>query len=74
MRRKLLVILITGILILLASGYAPAKEPVDAKSTALKYISEFEGGKIFKAGGVTVLALTASCRGMGRQLKPLFGK
>ncbi len=38
-----------------------------AASAELKYVAEFEGGKFFKAGNVSVLVLTGSYRQMGRQ-------
>jgi hypothetical protein len=67
MKRKLFVILFAGMLTLLAYGYVSAKEPVDTRGTELKYVSEFEGGKLYRAGEVRVLELTGSYRQMGRQ-------
>jgi len=67
MKRRLFFILFAGILTLLTCGYALTKEPVDTKGTGLKYVSEFEGGKLYRAGEVRVLELTGSYRQMGRQ-------
>ena len=44
MKRKLLVILVTGLLTVLAYGHAPAEGPVERRATGLKYGSTFEGG------------------------------
>ncbi len=67
MKRWLFVVLFTGILTLLSYGYVLAKEPVDTRGTRLQYVSEFEGGKLYRAGQVRVLELTGSYRQMGRQ-------
>ena len=67
MKRRLLFILVTGLLTVLAYGYAPAKEPVEARGTVLKYGSTFEGGKLYSAGQIKVVELTGDYRQMGRQ-------
>jgi hypothetical protein len=67
MNKKLSVILCTVMLIFLTSGAGFAEESVGAKSTELEYVAEFEGGKLFKAGAVSVLELNGNYRQMGRQ-------
>jgi hypothetical protein len=63
MMRRVFIVLFAGLLALLVYGYAPAKDG----STGLQYVSEFEGGKLYRAGEVRVLELTGSYRQMGRQ-------
>ena len=72
MKRKLFTVLLTGMLTILAYGYAPAKEPVATKDTALKYLSEFEGGKLYSAGKIKVVELRGDYRQMGRQYGALL--
>jgi len=60
MKRRLFLILLTGILTLMTYGYAFAKEPVDTRGTGLKYVTEFEGGKLYGAGTIKVVELTGS--------------
>ncbi|MCL4503903.1 MAG: C45 family autoproteolytic acyltransferase/hydrolase [Deltaproteobacteria bacterium] len=72
MKRKLFTVLLTGMLTILAHGYAPAKEPVDTKDTALKYLSDFKGGKLYRAGKIKVVELRGDYRQMGRQYGTLL--
>lgn len=72
MKKRLFVILFTGLLTLLAYGYALAKEPVDTRGVGLQYISEFEGGKLYGAGKIKVVELTGNYRQMGRQYGALL--
>ena len=72
MKRKLFAVLLTGMLAVLAYGYAQAKEPVDTKGMALKYLAEFEGGKLYSAGKIKVVELTGGYRQMGRQYGALL--
>jgi hypothetical protein len=72
MKRRLFVILCAAILTLMAWGYAPAKEPVDTGDRGLKYVSQFEGGKLYSAGKFKVVELTGSYRQMGRQYGALL--
>ena len=72
MKRRLFLILLTGILALTAYGYASAKEPVDTRGTGLRYVTELEGGKLYSAGTIKVVELTGSYRQMGRQYGTLL--
>ena len=67
MNKRPCVILCTVMLIFLTLGAGFAEDSVGAKSTELKYVAEFEGGKLFKAGAVSVLVLKGNYRQMGRQ-------
>jgi hypothetical protein len=67
MNKRPCVILCTVMLIFLTLGAGFAGDSVGAKSTELKYVAEFEGGKLFKAGAVSVLELNGNYRQMGRQ-------
>jgi hypothetical protein len=72
MKRKLFTVLLAGMLTILAYGSAPATEPVGTKDTALKYVSEFEGGKLYSAGKIKVVELRGDYRQMGRQYGALL--
>lgn len=72
MKKRLSVILFTGMLALLVCGYASATGPVDTQGTGLKYVTEFEGGKLYGAGTIKVVELTGSYRQMGRQYGALL--
>jgi hypothetical protein len=67
MRRTWLKILLAPSFILLAVGFLQAMETADSKGHKLKYSAEFEGGKLYRAGQVSVLELTGNYRQMGRQ-------
>jgi len=67
MRRTWLKILLAPLFILLAVGFLQAGETADSKGEGLKYSAEFEGGKLYRAGLVSVLELTGNYRQMGRQ-------
>ncbi len=68
MNKRLYIILCTVMLIFSTLGAGFAEDIiVGAKSTELKYVAEFEGGKLFKAGAVIVLELNGNYRQMGRQ-------
>ena len=57
------------VLIIVFTACAPATGGIDEN---LKFISEFEGGKLYKAGEVSVLELKGNYRQMGRQYGQLL--
>jgi len=67
MRRTWLKILLATSFALLAVGFLQAMEKADSKGQELKCSAEFEGGKLYRAGQVSVLELTGNYRQMGRQ-------
>ncbi len=67
MNKILCIVLYTFMLIFWISCAGFTKDSVGAKSTELKYGAQFEGGKLFKSGGVSVLVLKGNYREMGRQ-------
>ncbi len=66
MNKRLSVVLCAAVLIFSTSGAGFAAESAGAKSPDVKY-AEFEGGKAFKSGLVSVLVLNGDYRQMGRQ-------
>lgn len=67
MRRTWLKILLALLFTLLAVGFLQAKETADSQGQGLKYSSEFEGGKLYRAGRISVVELIGNYRQMGRQ-------
>ena len=67
MRRTCLKILLATSFALLAVGFLQAMEKADSKGQELKYSAEFEEGKLYRAGHVSVLELTGNYRQMDRQ-------
>ena len=58
MMRRLIVILFACTMALQVYGYAQAKEPTGTKAAGIRYVSEFEGGKLYSAGKIKVVELT----------------
>jgi len=67
MRRTWLKILLAPLFILLAVGFLQAAETADSQGQELKYSAEFEGGKLYRAGRISVVELIGNYRQMGRQ-------
>lgn len=72
MMRRPFFIILAAISILLICGQAQAKEAGKEKIAGLKYVTEFEGGKLYTAGKIKIVELTGSYRGMGRQYGALL--
>ena len=72
MNKRLCIVLCTVMLIFSILSASFAEDSVGAKTTELKYIAEFQGGKLFKAGAVSVLVLKGNYRQMGRQYGALL--
>lgn len=67
MDKGLGIILCSVLLLLSASCSAVSGDAAGAEGSALKQVAEFEGGRLFRTGGVSVLELNGSYRQMGRQ-------
>jgi len=72
MNKRLCIVLCTVMLIFSILSASLADDSVGVKSTELKYIAESQGGKLFKAGAVSVLVLKGNYRQMGRQYGALL--
>ncbi len=64
MNTRLCIVLGAVLLVFSTFGGGPAAGAANAE---LKYVAEFEGGKSFKAGAVSVVVMTGNYRQMGRQ-------
>src|SRR5512137_1523540 len=72
MNKRSCTVLCVVVLFFGALGADFAAESVSVRSKGLKYVAEFEGGKLFKAGGVSVVVVKGSYRQMGRQYGALL--
>jgi hypothetical protein len=72
MNKRLGIVLCAVMLVVWTLGACFAGERAGAGNTELKYVAEFEGGKLFKAGDVSVLVLKGNYRQMGRQYGALL--
>jgi hypothetical protein len=67
---KLLSVVLMALLVMVAACTPPPAS--GDKDTGLRYISEFEGGKLYRAGPVSVVELKGGYRQMGRQYGALL--
>jgi hypothetical protein len=67
MKRTGLTFLIALLLLLSTSSYVWAKETTDTNSSGLKLSAEFEGGKLYRFGKISVVELNGNYREIGRQ-------
>ncbi len=72
MAKKSCAILLTVLFMFLTCCCASAKDPADSKPAGLKYVSAFDGGKLYSAGKIKVVELTGDYRRMGRQYGALL--
>ena len=66
MKRTAMLIIIVFFLITSVASSVKARD-ADVKSPALKFLAENDGGKLYRAGQVSVLELTGNYGKMGRQ-------
>lgn len=59
MRRRVFIILCAAIVVLLAQRYGAAEEPAGTEESGLKYVSRFEGGKLYRTGTIKVVELSS---------------
>ena len=56
-----------ALIILSAPAYVSSEESAGAAGPGLKLVSEFEGGRLYRAGKISILELQGDYRQMGRQ-------
>jgi hypothetical protein len=74
MKRAGLAAMVAAIFVMLVGGSAGAGETAIVAGTGLKVSAEFEGGKLYRAGAISVVEMVGNYRQMGRQYGSLLSE